>query len=499
MPPNKEEEDDALLCAPTPIDIEKSACSGLAEGESSANVKDTKKWDGLSAFRIFVVFGCLLIVGLLTAILVVLVTQKGDTSVDPLSSTTAAASTSSTSSSLREFIGSESDVDRICEEASLRLTYETTRTVQHWEVVVKESLCCDDWSDVDCHVLGLQCAECQSKNLTKSGKCSKAEANALLLQGTEECAKVQSRTLPDLMQECAMEQCSKLQSHTLSDLLQECEAAGGTVQTFEETILHSGAGYSPSPNHKGQKGLVAKCVMDHPSQQAELQQVGVVCGVCETWEWNVGYASYIQREDCRVLAPTYPTCDTCTTGGGGEGSQGQGTPMITSETINDLLSLCQADELAYRVTRVHPRKYGDGNELELNAYCNSIGDFYLMPLFGVNCGHCESGQFVPSGRCNGVEANLLESEAKCSTYVQTDVEKECQPEGYGGGGSQMGYIGEYGGNLTRAVLVCCSGSKCPGDNVELSGLFCGECVGQEYVPYRNCSRTGMLEYSTCSD
>ena len=69
-----------------------------------------------------------------------------------------------------------------------------------------------------------------------------------------------------------------------------------------------------------------------------------------------------------------------------------------------------------------------------------------------------------------------------------------------GGGSQVGPIGAYDGNITKAVLLCCSSSNCPG-NTELSGLFCGECTGPEwldYVPYRNCSGVDMLIEPICS-
>ena len=496
---NKEEE------APTPVDVAMS--STPAAGEFSSNAKK----DGLSASRIFVV----MIVGLLTAILIVLITQKDDSSFNafasstatdssvthsPSSSSSSTASPSTAASSLREFITSESEVDRICQGtgASLRLIYKTTRDPrqsdpksawQQWDVTVGESLCCNDWSFVQCRLQGLQCAACQSRNRTRPGMCSTVSPNALLLQDKEECSKIQSRTLPDLME--------------------ECEAAGGTVQTSEEVMLHGVWDDNVyTPVSRSEKGLVAKCVADHSSQDS-LQQVGIICGVCETYTYDYSVGTYIQREDCRVLNPTYPICDT----GIGDGEQyeqyvqGQMTPMVTSDTINDLLSWCQVEEIAYHVTRVHPGKYGDGNELELYAYCGTTrGDLSLMNLFGVNCGHCESGKLVPTGRCNGMDADLLEWESKCSTRIQVDAKKECSNseynENYGLFYPQVTNIGEYDGNITRAVLVCCYNDHtyC-GEGAYWTGLFCGECIGKKYVPYKNCSAPGIAdleEYSPCA-
>ena len=426
---------------------------------------EDKKSAVFSPFRVLELIGCLVIIGLLTAILVVVATRNDRNENDSSSSS---SSSPFSRSSEREFIGSTSEVDRICggdPGASLRLTYATTRNMNRWEVTVSESLCCNDWTDPECHILGLTCAECLGNGT---------------LDQTGHCSNIQSA---NSLQDFGM--CRIIQQRTLVDFVQECETIGGTVQAKEEMIVH---GRMYSQDHKGQKGLVAKCVdaklgLVWPSEAG----AGIVCGTCEEAEWETNRANYMEREDCRVLNPTYPTC-----------GQKQGAPMITSETINDLLLLCEADEINYQVTRVHPLKYGDGNERELNAYCNTIGDFSMIPLVGVTCGHCDNGEFVASGRCSGVDLNKLESKALCSTYVQTDIEKECQPGD--GGGSQVGPIGAYDGNITKAVLVCCSSSNCPG-NTELSGLFCGECTGPEwldYVPYRDCSGVNMLIEPICS-
>lgn len=260
--------------------------------------------------------------------------------------------------------------------------------------------------------------------------------------------------------------------------MKECSKAGGTVEAVEETVIHK----SSIQLEAAVKGLVAKCSQADESA-TWAQEIGVVCGTCESSDW--GASNYIERVDCRALDPVYPTCAN---GIGGA----VGAPMITSDSINDLLALCRPDEINYLAMRVQPKKYGDGNEIELNAYCNNIGDFSLLPKFAVTCGHCENNTFVSSDLCKGVDPVILESEAKCFTYVQLDVEQECQPGD--GGASEVGFIGEYGGNITRAVLMCCSSSNCPGETT-LSGLYCGECSGpgwQEYVPYENRNCSGYL-------
>lgn len=430
------------------------------------NVRRVSLRDALNAL------GCLAVVGLLAGVLAVLVQIRDAGGI----ATTGGASSSATSPTSgghrggpktpREFLGSLDDVLRVCGGgvgggSSQRQTVETSRQMYLWNATVRETLCCDDWSDSECHILGLKCAECNDYgngndgDFTVTGECSDESLSVV-------CGQVWGQTLPDLTK--------------------DCKGAGGTVAAFEEPILHRRKDYEDS-KPKEQLGLVARC----STSQGEVDDVlgFVVCGSCEDSTYGTGLSNYVEREDCRALTLTYPTC------GGGSTGNYNGAPMVTSADVQDLLKLCGADEVGYMATRVHPRKYGDGNEIELYAHCSTIGDYSMIPFYGVACGHCDGKNqtFVPSGRCGGIDPEILKGASKCYDYMpQTNLTAACR-EG-DGVNAQMGFVGEYGGNLTKAMLLCCGSSdNCAGGS-EYSGLFCGECVGEgwrEYVPYRNCS------------